>query len=69
MILQTNTDPENRNIGPGFKGLTATSRKLSRMVVVPCQAFAKYFMKLYSTVFPALLLTGTDSLEHIKKKP
>ena len=53
MTLQTNTDPENRNIGPGFKGLTATSRKLSRMVVVPCQAFADYFYEILFNRFSA----------------
>ena len=34
IILVRNPDPENRKIDPGFKGLTTTSRKCSRMFLV-----------------------------------
>ena len=37
---------------PGFSGLTATSRKYSRLLLASCPNFAEYFMKIRSSVFP-----------------
>ena len=42
---QTNTVPGNKLINTGFKGLTATSRKCSRLLPVSCPSFLRISWK------------------------
>ena len=66
--LLRNTDPGNRKIHPGFKGLIATFQKCSRLFLISCQIFAENFIKICSSVFPFILLTVKNFLENTEKE-
>ena len=68
--LLRNTDPGNRKIHPGFKGLIATFQKCSRLFLISCQIFAENFIKICSSVFPFILLTRQKfPWKHRKRNP
>ena len=64
-VFPTSTDPEHIKIDPGFKELTARSRKCSRVFLVSCPTFPKNFMKIRLFYFSVMLLTFTDFFENI----
>ena len=51
ITLLRNKDPENRKEDPE-KGLNATSRKCTRLLLASCPTFAENIMKIRSSVFP-----------------
>ena len=62
-------DPRNRKIDPGFKELTATFRKCSRLFLMSCPWPLLKIVWKSIDLFPAMLLPDTNSPEKIENFP